>query len=59
MYHYSIRPYRPFVNVKFEVDPEGELRSDEYHDDVRKRLVGGLEEFSTTVHVSKEIPADC
>jgi hypothetical protein len=44
--------------MKLEVDPERELRSDEYHDDVRERSVSRLQEFPTTVHVSKEVPSD-
>lgn len=45
--------------MEFEVDSEGELRCHECHDDVRKRFVGRLEEFPTTMRVSEEVPSDC
>lgn len=58
MQYHGVWSYRPFVNMKLEVDPEHELRGDEHHHDVRERSMSRPEEFSTTVHVSKEVPSD-
>jgi hypothetical protein len=58
MQYHSVGSYRPFVNMKLEVYPECELRSDEYYDDVRERSMSRFEEFPPAVHVSKEVPSD-
>jgi len=58
MEYHSVRPYRPFVNMEFEVDPERELYSNESHHDARERCVSRLAKFPTAVHMSKEVSSD-
>lgn len=58
MQYHSVWSYRSFVNMEFKVDPERELRNDEHYHDVRERSMSRLEEFPTTMHVSKKVPSD-
>ena len=44
--------------MKFEVDPEHELYSNECHYDIRERCVSRREKFPTAVHVSEKVSTD-